>query len=82
MTQRLALAIATLAAGAGLLATAALSSSASASSDGILEVGTTGTLDSVDPAIAYGGTSWEFEDATAASLFRGPDATEASPRKS
>jgi ABC-type oligopeptide transport system substrate-binding subunit len=74
MTQRLALAIATLAAGAGLLATAALSSSAPASSDGILEVGTTGVLGSVDPALAYGGTSWEFEDATGASLFRGPDA--------
>jgi len=70
MTRRLALALATLAAGTGLLAAAALGSGASAKSAEILEVGTTGSLDSIDPAIAYGTTSWMFEAATGASLFR------------
>jgi ABC-type oligopeptide transport system substrate-binding subunit len=74
MTRRLALALVTLTAGAGLLTTAAFGSAAPAKSDGILRVGTTGNLDSIDPAVAYGTTSWEFEDATAANLFRGPDA--------
>lgn len=79
MTRRLALAIATLAAGAGLLAAAALSSSASASSDGILKVGTSGALDSVDPAIADGTTSWMFENATAANLFHDSGYGEVAP---
>jgi peptide/nickel transport system substrate-binding protein len=74
MSRRLALALITLVAGAGLLAAAALGSSAPATQDGILRIGDTGNLDSVDPAIAYGGTSWELEAATAARLFRYPDA--------
>lgn len=68
MSRRLALAIATFAVGAGLLAAAALGSSASTSS--ILKIGTTGHLDSVDPAIAYGTNAWMFEAATGATLFR------------
>src|SRR5919108_2787763 len=74
MSRRFGLALATLAAGAGLLATAAVGFSAPAKSDGILRVGSTGNLDSVDPAIAYGTTSWMFENATAARLFRYSDA--------
>src|SRR3954464_11236033 len=68
MSRRLALALAMLVAGAGLLAAAALGSSASTSSN--LKIGTTGRLDSVDPAIAYGTNSWMFEAATGATLFR------------
>lgn len=68
MSRRLALALITLVAGAGLLAAAALGSSASTGS--LLKIGTTGNLDSVDPAIAYGTTSWMFEAATGATLFR------------
>jgi peptide/nickel transport system substrate-binding protein len=73
MTRRLALALVTLAAGVGLLAAAALGSGASAKSAEILEVGTTGNLDSIDPAIAYETTSWMFEGATGANLFRYAD---------
>lgn len=68
MSRRLALALATLIAGAGLLAAAALGSSASTGS--VLKIGTTGNLDSVDPAVAYGTNSWMFEAATGATLFR------------
>ena len=68
MPKRLGLALATLVAGAGLLAAAALGSSASTPQ--VLKIGTTGNLDSVDPAIAYGTTSWMFEAATGATLFR------------
>ncbi|TML54505.1 MAG: ABC transporter substrate-binding protein [Actinobacteria bacterium] len=70
MSRRLALALITLAAGAGLLAAAALGSGARVSSGGIFEVGDTGNLDSVDPAIANETTSWMFEAATGANLFR------------
>jgi ABC-type oligopeptide transport system substrate-binding subunit len=73
MSRRLALALVTLAAGTGLLAAAALGSSGSTSSGGILKIGGTGNLDSVDPAIADGTTSWMFESATSARLFRYPD---------
>ena len=69
MSRRLALALVTLVAGAGLLAAAALGSGDSTSS--ILKIGSTGRLDSVDPAIAYGTNSWMFEAATGATLFRG-----------
>jgi len=48
-----------------------MGSGASASST--LKVGTTGNLDSVDPAIAYEPTSWMFEAATGANLFRYAD---------
>lgn len=68
MSRRLALALATLVAGAGLLAAAALGSGASTGS--VLKIGTTGSLDSVDPAVAYGTTSWMFQAATGATLFR------------
>src|SRR5436189_92368 len=70
MSRRLALALITLAAGAGLLAAAALGSGARVSSGGIFEVGDTGNLDSVDPAIANETTSWMFEAATGAKLVR------------
>jgi ABC-type transport system substrate-binding protein len=68
MTRRLALALVTLVAGAGLLAAAALGSSGSTSS--ILKIGSTGPLGSIDPAIAYGRDPWMFEAATGATLFR------------
>jgi ABC-type transport system substrate-binding protein len=67
MSRRFGLALATLAAGAVLLATSAVGVSAPAKSDGILRVGSTGNLDSVDPAIAYGTTSWMFENSSTAS---------------
>jgi len=71
MPKRLGLALATLVAGAGLLAAAALGSSASTPL--VLKVGTAGNLDSVDPAIAYGKTAWWFENATGANLYRYTD---------
>jgi ABC-type transport system substrate-binding protein len=72
MPKRLGLALATLAVGAGLLDAAALGSGAS-TSPGILTIGTTGNLDSIDPAIAYETTSWMFENATGANLYRYTD---------
>src|SRR3954469_9428019 len=74
MPKRLGLAIATLAAGAGLLAAAMLGTAAAAPpASGVLKVGTTGNLDSIDPAIAYGTTSWWLESATGAWLYAHPD---------
>src|SRR6266536_880860 len=64
-----------LAAGAGLLVTAQLGTASSMSEAGVLKVGGTGNLDSVDPAIAYGSSSWFFEHATAASLYNYRDGT-------
>ena len=70
MSRRLGVALATLAAGAGLFTAAMLATAAAARpTSGILKVGGTGNLDSVDPAIAYGTTSWMFEYATAAKLY-------------
>jgi peptide/nickel transport system substrate-binding protein len=66
-----------LAAGASLLVAASLASASSSSPSihkgGILKVGGTGNLDSIDPAIAYGTTSWWFEFATRANLYTYPD---------
>jgi ABC-type transport system substrate-binding protein len=76
MSRRLAVALATLAAGAGLLSAAALGSGARpASLQKVVVVGTTGNLDSIDPAIAYGTTSWWFEYATGAWLYNYRDGT-------
>ncbi len=74
MPKRLGLALATLAAGGGLLAAAALGSGTPASPDDVLRIGAIGNLDSIDPAIAYSDSSWMFEAATSARLFRSPDA--------
>src|SRR6188472_807502 len=71
MPKRLGLALATLATGAGLLAAVAMGSGGSTPL--VLKIGTTGNLDSVDPAIAYGSTSWMFENATGANLYRYTD---------
>jgi ABC-type transport system substrate-binding protein len=68
MSRRLALAIATFAVGAGLLAAAALGSSASTPL--VLKIGLDGSLDSVDPAIADSKASWMLESATGATLYR------------
>jgi peptide/nickel transport system substrate-binding protein len=74
MTRRLALALSTLAAGAGLLTAATLGTAAAAApTSGIFKVGDTGNLDSVDPAIAYGTTSWLFQYAAGAFLYSYPD---------
>jgi len=66
-----------LAAGASLLVAASFASASSSSPSihkgGILKVGGTGNLDSIDPAIAYGTTSWWFEFATRANLYTYPD---------
>jgi len=66
-----------LVAGASLLVAASLASASGSSSQirkgGILKIGGTGNLDSVDPAIAYGTTSWWFEFATRANLYTYPD---------
>jgi len=66
-----------LVAGASLLVAASLASASGSSSQirkgGILKIGATGNLDSVDPAIAYGTTSWWFEFATRANLYTYPD---------
>jgi len=66
-----------LAAGASLLVAASFASASGASPSihkgGTLKIGTTGNLDSVDPAIAYGTTSWWFEFSTRANLYTYPD---------
>jgi ABC-type transport system substrate-binding protein len=77
MHRRLWFSVAMLAAGASLLVAASLASASSSSPSihkgGILKVGGTGNLDSIDPAIAYGTTSWWFEFATRANLYTYPD---------
>lgn len=40
---------------------------------GTLQIGLTGNFDSIDPAIAYGTTSWQLEYATCAKLLNYPD---------
>jgi ABC-type transport system substrate-binding protein len=70
MSRRLAVALATLAAGVGLLTAAMLGTAAAAPpTPGIFKAGTTGNLDAIDPAIAYGTTSWWLEYATGAWLY-------------
>jgi len=77
MRRRLWFSVAMLAAGASLLVAASLASASGASPSihkgGTLKIGTTGNLDSVDPAIAYGTTSWWFEFSTRANLYTYPD---------
>jgi oligopeptide transport system substrate-binding protein len=77
MHRRLWFSVAMLAAGASLLVAASLASASGSSPQirkgGILKIGGTGNLDSVDPAIAYGTTSWWFEFATRANLYTYPD---------
>lgn len=73
--RRLGLGLATLAAGAGFFTAVTLGTAAATpSSSGILKVGSTGTLDSIDPAIADGSMPWMFEYATGANLYGYPDA--------
>jgi ABC-type transport system substrate-binding protein len=77
MRRRLWFSVAMLAAGASLLVAASLASASGASPSihkgGTLKIGTTGNLDSIDPAIAYGTTSWWFEFSTRANLYTYPD---------
>ena len=77
MRRRLWFSVAMLAAGASLLVAASFASASGASPSihkgGTLKIGTTGNLDSVDPAIAYGTTSWWFEFSTRANLYTYPD---------
>jgi oligopeptide transport system substrate-binding protein len=77
MQRRLWFSVAMLAAGASLLVAASFASASGSSpnikSGGTLKIGGTGNLDSVDPAIAYGTTSWWFEFATRANLYTYPD---------
>ena len=77
MHRRLWFSVAMLAAGASLLVAASFASASGASPSikkgGTLKIGTTGNLDSVDPQIAYGTTSWWFEFATRANLYTYPD---------
>src|SRR5438132_656244 len=77
MHRRLWFSVAMLAAGASLLVAASFASASGSSPSihkgGILKVGGTGNLDSIDPAIAYGTTSWWFEFATRANLYTYPD---------
>ena len=77
MHRRLWFSVAMLVAGASLLVAASLASASGSSPQirkgGILKIGATGNLDSVDPAIAYGTTSWWFEFATRANLYTYPD---------
>jgi len=44
------------------------------STSGTLRIGLTGNLDSIDPQIAYGTTSWQLEYVTCAKLVNYPDA--------
>lgn len=76
--QKLALSVAMLIAGAGLLVGAGFGSTTGAGvaglkSGGIMRVGDTSDVDAIDPALAYGTTSWWLEYATAAKLFNYPD---------
>jgi len=77
MQRRLWFSVAMLVAGASLLVGASLASASGSSPSikkgGILKIGGTGNLDSVDPAIAYGTTSWWFEFSTRANLYTYPD---------
>jgi ABC-type oligopeptide transport system substrate-binding subunit len=77
MHRRLWFSVAMLAAGASLLVAASFASASSASpsihNGGTLKIGGTGNLDSIDPQIAYGTTSWWFEFATRANLYTYPD---------
>jgi oligopeptide transport system substrate-binding protein len=77
MHRRLWFSVAMLAAGASLLVAASFASASSSSpsihNGGTLKIGGTGNLDSVDPQIAYGTTSWWFEFATRANLYTYPD---------
>jgi ABC-type transport system substrate-binding protein len=77
MHRRLWFSVAMLAAGASLLVAASFASASGSSPSihkgGTLKIGGTGNLDSVDPAIAYGTTSWWFEFATRANLYTYPD---------
>ncbi len=77
MHRRLWFSVAMLAAGASLLVAASFASASGSSpairGGGILKIGGTGNLDSVDPSIAYGTTSWWFEFATRANLYTYPD---------
>ena len=77
MHRRLWFSVAMLAAGASLLVAASFASASGSSPSirkgGVLKIGGTGNLDSIDPAIAYGTTSWWFEFATRANLFTYPD---------
>jgi len=77
MHRRLWFSVAMLAAGASLLVAASFASASSSSptihKGGTLKIGGTGNLDSVDPAIAYGTTSWWFEFSTRANLYTYPD---------
>jgi len=73
------LSIALLGAGAALLLSASCGGSGTEKEGeklkrgGVLRVGDTSDIDAIDPAIAYGTTSWWLEYATAAKLFNYPD---------
>ena len=88
MHRRLWLSLAMLAMGASLLVAAAFAGAASSSPDsseirrgGTLRINSFGDVDHVDPALAYGTTSWWLEYATAAKLFNYPDAPGARGRR-